>query len=148
MARCRLAFGFGLAMALWSGVAAAMPLITDEEAQLPGVPPSKISRGISRGPTIRSDLPEAVVAHKPFDFKIEFEAHGQATIDPAKVHVTYLKVPGIDLTERIRPFISATGIMLPNAEVPPGQHPLRIEVEDSGGRTSEATLVLTAEKSP
>jgi hypothetical protein len=137
---------FAVALIQGGVPAIADPLITDEEAMLPTPSAVKNARGISRGPSIRYEMPEPVAAHKPFTFKIEFEPHGKATIDPAKVQVTYLKLPSIDLTTRIRPFITHKGIDFPMAEVPAGRHPLRIDIEDSSGRTSQATLVLVAEK--
>lgn len=135
-----------LAAVVAAGSAAmADPLITDEEGKLPLAPLAPKQRGISRGPSIKLDVPDSVPAHKPFYFKVEFEPHGRATIDPAKVRLTYLKMPDVDLTARIRPFTSAHGIDFPAAEVPPGQHPVRIEVEDSNGRTSQATIMLVAD---
>ena len=80
--------------------------------------------------------------HVPFDFKVKLEAHGGASVTPDKVRVTYLKMPGIDLTERIRPFITAEGIVMAGAEAPAGEHQLRIDVEDSDGRTSQSIITL------
>ena len=48
--------------------------------------------------------------------------------------VTYLKTPAIDITQRIMPFISAEGINILQAEVPPGKHQFWIELKDNDGR--------------
>jgi hypothetical protein len=48
--------------------------------------------------------------------------------------VTYLKNPAIDMTQRIAPFISAVGIDVPQADVPPGKHQFWIELRDKNGR--------------
>lgn len=126
----------------------AVHLITETEAREPVATLASEARGITRAPTISLELPQKPVPpHKPFEFKVELKAHGGATIDPAKVHVTYLKEPGIDLTDRLRPFVTADGIDMPNAEVPTGTHPLRIDVEDSDGRISHAVITLAVAKS-
>lgn len=134
-------------LVLWAGSAAAATLITDDEAKRPNDDQVSATRGITRGPSIRFEAPQANPSgHAPFDFKVQFEAHGGATIDPTHVKVTYLKVPSIDLTDRLRPFMSADGINMPKAQVPAGDHPLRIEVEDSDGRSSEAMIDLKVAK--
>jgi len=123
-------------------------LITDKEARRPTAPPAE-DRGITRAPTITLETPvKPVVAHKPFELKIELKAHGGATIDPAKIHVTYLKEPSIDLTQRLRPFVTADGIDMPDAEAPAGDHPLRIDVEDSDGRDSHTIITLAVGRQP
>ncbi len=134
-------------LGLTGEAAIAATLIADDEALRPTDPQAGASRGISRGPSIRYELPQdPLVAHQPFDFKVKLEAHGGAKIDLTKVHVTYLKVPSIDLTERLRPYFEADGISMPAAVVPKGEHPIRIDVQDSDGRVSQATFTLSATK--
>jgi hypothetical protein len=58
---------------------------------------------------------------------------GGAKVDPDSIVVTYKKTPEIDITQRIMPFITADGIDVPDAEVPPGTHTFRIEVKDNKG---------------
>ena len=74
--------------------------------------------------------------------EFRFEAHGGAKIDPKSVKITYLKNPAVDLTERVTPFMGLNAIDLPAAEVPPGNHPIRVEVRDSEGRYSSVTFNL------
>jgi hypothetical protein len=50
------------------------------------------------------------------------------------VVVTYIKKPDIDITARIESFITADGIDIAQAAVPPGQHQFWIEVKDTDGR--------------
>jgi hypothetical protein len=38
--------------------------------------------------------------------------------------------------------ISATGINVPDAETPPGEHAFRIEVQDDEGRSSTTEVVI------
>ena len=132
---------------LWSSQAVATTLVTDDEARRPNDPQVSATRGITRGPQILFEAPAATPSpHAPFDFHVRLEAHGGATIDPAQIHVTYLKVPNVDLTDRLRPFISAQGIDMPTAQVPAGEHAFRVSVEDSDGRSSEAVFNMKVAK--
>jgi hypothetical protein len=122
----------------------AATLIADDEAKRPNDPQAEASRGITRGPNIRLELPQVtLVAHAPFDFKVHFEAHGGAQIDPSSVRVIYLKQPNVDLTDRLRPYVTAEGIDMTQAQVPSGEHLLRVEVKDTDGRAAEAVLSFT-----
>ncbi len=127
--------------------ARAFQLITDSEAALPA---ARIGpeRGISRGPTIVIVSPsrEAGNIKSPLNLKIKFESHGGAKIDIDSVLVTYLKRPTVDLTQRIKPFIAATGIDVEDAEVPPGTHMLRVDVSDTDGRPGWADFSFTVSK--
>lgn len=135
------------ALVLWSGSAAATTLITDEEARRPDDAQAVATRGITRGPTIRFEAPAvAPTAHKPFDFRIHFEPHGGSKIEPASVHVTYLKMPSVDLTDRLRSYSTDEGISMTAAQVPAGEHAFRVEVQDSEGRTGEAVFSLKVDK--
>jgi hypothetical protein len=131
----------------WSSSAFAVTLITDDEAKRPNDPQSMATRGISRGPVIRFEPPASDPApHVPFDFRVHFEAHGGATVDPEHIHITYLKAPNVDLTDRLRPYITAEGIDMPAAQLPVGEHALHVEVEDSDGRSGEATFTVKVGK--
>jgi hypothetical protein len=124
----------GLPPMPWIGSAAALELITEQEAALP--PDATRDRGITRGPKIILvwPSPEAGFIHSPLQLKIRFQGFGGATIKPDSVVVTYRKLPPIDLTQRIRPFIDAYGIEVPDATVPSGPHRVRVDVEDTLGR--------------
>jgi hypothetical protein len=54
------------------------------------------------------------------------------------VVVTYLKEPAIDITQRIMPFITAQGIDVSQADVPPGKHQFWVELKDKDGRIGGA----------
>jgi hypothetical protein len=134
---------------LFAAHAAAAPLITDDEARRPDDTTVVPSRAITRGPTIRfEEHPADPGAHTPFEFRIRVEPHGGASIDPAGIRVIYLKVPAVDLTDRLRPYITAQGIDMPAAEAPAGQHPLRIEVRDSDGHVSQTVIRLEVAPPP
>ena len=81
----------------------------------------------------------------PLTLKIKFTAHNNAEVDPATVKASYLKLTPVDLTDRLHKYISSEGIDMPDAEVPPGTHLLRLELKDSLGRTSVSVIKLIVE---
>ncbi len=120
-------------------------LISEKEAALPVASTADMTfrAGITRGPKVVLVLPTANDgAHSPVHVEFRFEAHGGAKIDPGSVKITYLKNPAVDLTERVKSFTGAGGIDIPAAEVPPGNHPIRVEVKDSEGRSGLASFTL------
>ena len=123
---------------------AAETLITEAEAKLP--PSTDVgltTRGLSRGPGVEqiSPNPERGIP-SPLPFKVKFVARNNVAIDPTSVKVTYLKAQSVDLTDRIKKHLTADGIDMVGAELPPGTHHLRINLKDAQGRTSTATLKL------
>ena len=121
----------------------AAALITAEEAALPGmkgaVPNS--GRGMTRGPKI-TVVDESAAKPSPIHFQVKFEPLGGSTIDLDGLKVIYLKQPNVDLTPRIKPFVQPTGIDMPDALLPPGDHLVRIDVKDSEGRVSTTSFLL------
>jgi hypothetical protein len=118
--------------------AAAFELITVAEAAYPaGSPPAFEVRGSpARLPSIivESPPPGAGAIYSPLELKLDFRAFGGAVINPDSVVITYIKNPNIDITPRVKSFITANGIDIANAEVPPGLHKFWIELKDSDGR--------------
>ena len=129
-------------------MAIAADLITAKEAQLPAAAGELKTRGISRGPAIKVLSPDvgASPITAPFDLKVQFESRGGKKIDPASVKVTYLKSPLVDLTGRMKPAISESGISFDKAQVPPGEHAVRITVKDVDGRESNSVVNLVVKK--
>ena len=125
----------------------AAPLISPKEAALPPAAGTLATRGISRGPAIKLTSPEAdTPVMAPFDFKVNFEARGDAKIDPSSVKVVYMKSPFVDLTPRLKSAISANGIDFAKADVPPGTHTIRVTVKDTEGRETNSVLNLVVNK--
>ncbi len=121
----------------------ATALITAEEAALPaqkGAVPNS-GRGITRGPKIHV-LEEGNGRPAPIHFQVKFQALGGSTIDLEGLKVTYMKSPNVDLTSRVRPFAQPTGIDMPDALLPPGEHLVRVDVRDSEGRISSSSFLL------
>lgn len=134
------ATAFGLIMPS----AFAAPLITVEEASRPAAVPAIVHRAITRGPGIRLVAPDLGGAEtkSPVDIKIGFEPRGGAKIDLNSLKVIYLKSPTVDLLQRVKHGLSETGIDLKNAELPPGDHQLRVTVLDTEGREGTAVVSL------
>ncbi len=130
-----------------AGSAAAIDLITEDEARLPAIPKMATRGGITRGPGIKvvSPSPDGQVK-APFAMKVEFQPHGGSKIDAGSIKITYLKKPAVDLTPRLKAAISESGINLGDANVPAGAHDIRIDVTDAEGRTKSETVSFTVIK--
>jgi hypothetical protein len=130
----------GLA-AVSSQAHAGTVLITEQEASLP---PERVvvgSRGITRGPRIELVQPDET-AYSPMRFQLRFQSFGGAGINTDSLHVIYLKTPEIDITPRVARFAKTAGVDIPDAEIPAGEHYIRVEVADSDGRTRSSIFVL------
>lgn len=143
--------GFAIAIAAVVSSAAtpafaAHVLITEEEAKLP--PPKGAvatdRRGVTRGPKIKY-VEESEPIHSPMHLQLTFESFGGAKIDPDSVKVTYLRTPNVDLTPRIKSFVQASGIDIPDVQLPAGDHMVRVDVKDSDGRIGSTSFVLKVE---
>jgi hypothetical protein len=140
------AMGMALTFAAASSVAA--PLITAKEAQMPAASGELKTRGIARGPGIKVISPDLAAPEikGPFDLKVVFESRGGNKIDASAVKVTYLKANAVDLTPRLKGAITESGIDFAKAEVPPGEHAVKITVKDVEGRESNAVINLVISK--
>jgi hypothetical protein len=128
----------------WGGV-----LIKASEASLPPAPNVQVAtRAITRGPSIRVLVPDpgSPAITSPFAMHIVFEPRGGSRIDASSVKLIYLRGNGIDLTDRIKGGISDKGIEFKDAEAPPGEHQLRVYVQDSEGRQANALFNLNVTK--
>ena len=122
---------------------AGQKLITEDEAKLP--PPrgavAADRRGITRGPKVEVvSLSDPV--RSPMHFRLKFESYGGSKIDTDSVKVTYLRTPNVDLTPRVKAFVQATGIDMPDVELPAGDHMVRVDVKDSDGRVGTTSFTL------
>jgi hypothetical protein len=127
--------------------ATATPLVTAEEAQLPA-DNSRGRVGIERGVDIVPvyPAPKSGAVQSPLNFRVKFRPHGNADVDLDSLVVIYKKIPEIDLTQRLKPFVQPDGINMPNAEVPPGVHRILIFLRDSVGHQGEADIRFEVEK--
>ena len=104
------------------------------------LPSTAVTRTFSPG---SAGPPRAL--HSPSPLQLKFQTFGGAKIDVEAVQATYLRTPNVDLTPRIKPFVTVGGIDVPAAELPPGEHILRVDIKDSDGRSGTATFVLKVE---
>ena len=131
---------FGLLLGSYHAHAGTV-LITEQEASLPPEIVVGGDRGITRGPRIEL-IEQAQPTHSPLHFRIRFRSFGGTEIKTETLHVIYLKIPEIDITPRVARYTQPTGIDIPDAEVPAGEHFIRIEIADSDGRIRSSIFVL------
>jgi hypothetical protein len=119
-------------------------LITPEEARLPSADLSAAQeRNLTRGPGIDAVAPPPIGVSGTFRLAVRFKPRNSVAIDPESVRVTYRRQPEIDLTARLKPFVTATGIEAPAVIVPPGKHVIVIEATDKEGRIGRSQMMLT-----
>ena len=139
-----LAGGVGVAMAV-RAQSGGMWVVTSQEAALPPSPTSKAGRAISRGPAIRQVSPSgAVPSNRPFELRVEFVGRGGEKIAPATAQVMLLRGSNVDITQRLKGYITPTGIVVPDAMVAPGMHVLQVAVSDTNGKQSTANIEIEA----
>jgi hypothetical protein len=127
--------------------AIAFELITAAEAALPNMPDAEMNlRGVTRGPAIQQLSPSpSRGVRSPTPVVVKLIARNKEAIDKDSLKVTYMKAQPIDLTSRIKAFVSDGGIVISEAQIPPGTHFIRIDVKDTQGRASTALLKLAIE---
>ena len=141
---------------LAGGAQAAGPegvwLITPEEAAMAPAPTDKRGQPLDiggeppdTGPVIEvlKPVPGAPLA-VPLEIAVKFVPRS-APVDLSSLQVTVVKFIGIDITDRIRPFATPTGIQIPDARLPAGEHTVRITVADASGGVSRKQLTLTVQ---
>jgi hypothetical protein len=138
----------GVAAVVFISVAAqATQLITEQEAKLPPPKEAPDKRGILRGPKVEL-VSSSDNVHSPLHLQLKFESFGGAKIDPDSVKVIYLRTPNVDLTPRVKPYVKDDGIDIPEAELPPGEYTVRVDVKDSDGRPGSMSFTLKVAPSP
>lgn len=131
-----------LALVVNGPATAGEVLIKPEEAALPPAPAPSNTRALTRKPEVILISPSAN-ANSPFDLRLKFRAHGGSRIEPNSFHLIYLKSQNIDLTERVRRYVTAQGLEMVDAEAPPGQHTIKALISDSENREGSAVFTLS-----
>lgn len=128
--------------------AMAVTLINETEARLPAPPKAIATRAITRGPEIKVISPDVAndKVTSPFPLRIAFQPKGGSKIDLSSVAVTYLKTPNIELLDRVKSGLTEKGIDLATAEVPVGEHQIRVVVQDNEGRLGSTIINLNVVK--
>lgn len=107
-------------------------LITAEEAAQPDPAVSRGPRFREDGPLIEMKSPEHDAAYAaPMTLEARFTPgeRGDA-VDMETLKVSYVKLIKIDVTDRLKEFVTADGIVVPEADVPAGKHTFEIYIED------------------
>ena len=135
-----------LALLATPAAVAAEPvrLITAEEASLPAAAPDDAQgRNLTRGPGIDAVSPPPIGVSGPFRFALRFKPRNSVPIDPESVRVIYRRQPEVDLTGRLKPFVTPAGIEAPAVIAPAGKHVIIVEATDKEGRVGRSQMTLT-----
>jgi hypothetical protein len=123
-------------------------LITPEEAAAPDdAEPLVQSRGLGpklpdAGPMIELLLPlENATISVPTEVSVRFTPRN-APVDLSTLQVTLVKLIRIDITDRLKPYTSPTGIKIPDANLPSGEHKVRITLGDAEGGVTSKDMIF------
>lgn len=145
-------------MLLMSGGAAPAEsgfwLITPEEAAMAPVavdPHAIRERGLfggdepalsNTGPQIQLRKPGVgAEPSSPLDIEIQFIPR-DAPVDLSTIKVTLVKIIDIDLTERVKPYVTVEGLHIKDAKLPSGEHTVRVSLGDTKGGVTVTQLVI------
>jgi hypothetical protein len=122
--------------------------ITPEEAALAPAPEETLirSRGLNdKGPIIEVVRPEEDKPQSnPLEIVVKFlpRSASSAAVDVASLKVSLVKLFTIDITDRVREFVTTAGIELKEAKIPSGRHTVRINLSDTTGQTSTREITF------
>lgn len=87
----------------------------------------------NNGPVIKMEKPNFADANtSPLEILIRFSPR-EASVDLSTLKVTLVKLFDIDLTDRVRPYVSKEGLHIPDAQLPSGEHTVRVTLGDTDG---------------
>jgi hypothetical protein len=83
----------------------------------------------------------------PLDIELQFVPTASAPIRPETFRVCYIGLITMDITKRItdRVAVSATGLRVTGAKLPPGRHRLMMLIGDERGRLGRSEVLLNIE---
>lgn len=154
--RVSLLAAFILLLGLWhSDSSYAVMLLSPEEALLGEMPAEGASReplaeqrfivpeSAVAGPDIQVLSPEPEKAYpSPLKVLVKFFPREGTQVDLSSVKVECLKIIAINITDRIREYITSQGINVDKAELPSGTHKIRVTLGDTGRGVT--TKIFTA----
>jgi hypothetical protein len=129
-----------------AGTPDALQLVTAQEA---AAAPEFRTRGAGpalpkNGPVIRIMQPTVggdVTA--PFPLEIEFEPRpGGSPARMDTLRVTYLKLIELDITDRVKPYVTANRVLVKECNIPQGRHRVKISVADGDGNTTAEIIEM------
>lgn len=130
------------------GVAEAYDLLTAEEYA------ERVPRGAARSVTVSANEGPDVIVHapetsndlrSPLDFDIEFRAKSAEPVMGSMILEYDLGLFWKDVTDRLAGHAEITDnrIISRDAELPAGEHHLRMSISDMAGKTTTTNMVLT-----
>ena len=113
-------------------------LITQDEANEPNGNPPKLTKTRSiLAPKINVIEPAGnPINGTTFRVKIGFSPGPDAQIDVGSLKLDVLKVIRLSIVDRVKDYVSPSGIDVPRAQVPRGNYTIEIAVSDTKGRTA------------
>lgn len=120
-------------------------LITAEEAATPDAPLFQLRSGREddKGPTIEVISPTTENTYEsPLAISVKFLPKEGIEIDLSTFKVEYLKFFTIDITERLKPYVTVEGIDVPDAKLPSGKHSIRLAIGDVTGAVSRRVFTV------
>lgn len=124
-----------------------LELITAAEAAAPDLPSSEsyieISREGDDGPIIELNAPQiGNPAKSPLTIDVTFLQNKGKDIDLSTFKAEYLKFITIDLTSRIKPYVTKDGIHTKDTKLPSGTHSIRITIGDKSGAITKRVFTV------
>ena len=120
-------------------------LITAEEAAAPDLNLAEWHLEVSRtdeGPEIQVLSPHmGASVKKPVSIDVRF-IKGEKEIDLSTIKLEYLKFLTIDLTPRVKDYLTKEGIKVPNVNLPSGTHTIRLSVGDIAGAVTKQVFTF------
>ena len=97
------------------------------------------------GPVIEIASPTHNVTYEgPFPIKVDFAPGPKGyDVDIRSLKLEYKKAWGIDITDRVRDFITGTTIDVQESELPHGRHTVEIEIADTAKNLSRQIFTVT-----
>jgi len=118
-------------------------LITEEEAAMPQPKVLPQFRFLHVGPEIVINLPDmSRTLNSPIRIDVTFRPRGDVPIDLSSIRVRLLKLVKIDITRRVRKYITTEGIKVREIMVPPGKHRIEFSISDQKGRRTAKIVQL------
>lgn len=133
-----------------SSQGAPVQLLTAKQASMRDQPQSKLPPIASKAPdpgapNIVFEKPQPGNAiTSPFPVKVRFVTSDGAKALPETLKIHVLKIAPISLLSKVQPYLTPTGINMPEATIPSGKYNVRVVIADDKGREgmTEGTWIV------
>jgi len=104
---------------------------------------SVIETKFSTGPEIKVVEPAPDGEYRaPIKLIIDFIPRPGTQVDLKTFRLEYLKFVSVDITGRVAGYVGPTGVRVEKADLPPGDHKLRITLKDTAGGISQMVYLV------